>query len=443
MASNPRELDGGCFPCIALVSLHAGETTASLAVGLLVNWLSLLSRADGFDSAHLSQPAKDAIGNALEGKALTRESAFPLIECGSDSLIPLCQAASKLRDDGKGRTITYSPKVFLPLTRLCRDACGYCTFRLAPAAAKPLFMTLEEVVAVAREGKRAGCTEALFTLGERPEQRYPEAEAWLRSHGYNTTLEYLRDAAKRVLEETGLLPHLNPGTMSRREIALLRPVSASMGLMLENISPRLAEKGGPHEQAPSKRPRVRLKTLQLAGEEKVAFTSGLLVGIGENREEILDSLLALREMHASYGHIQEVIIQNFRAKPDTPMGSTPNAGIEDMLWTVSVSRLLLGHRANIQVPPNLNAGDYPVYLLAGINDWGGISPVTVDYVNPEAPWPQLQALRQRTEELGFTLRARLPLYPEYIEEERGLVSPAIRGSIQTLADDQGYAKRDR
>jgi FO synthase len=301
-------------------------------------------------------------------------------------------------------------------------------------------MTLQEVVAVARAGRRAGCTEVLFTLGERPEQRYPKAKEWLRIHGYGTTLEYLHDAAKTVLDETGLLPHLNPGTMSRREIAMLRPVSASMGLMLENVSSRLAQPGGPHQQAPSKRPRARLKTLQLAGKENVAFTSGLLIGIGENREEIIDSLLAIRELQSSYRHIQEVIIQNFRAKPNTPMSLHPDACLEEMLWAVSVSRLVLGPRANIQVPPNLNTEDYAVYLLAGINDWGGVSPVTADYVNPEAPWPHLHALRERTEDLGFTLRARLPLYPEYLMEERGLVSPAIRDSIRSLADEQGFAK---
>ena len=380
------------------------------------------------------------IARALDGEPFPREAAHRLASCDGASLPEICQAASELRDRGKGRIITFSPKVFLPLTRLCRDFCGYCTFRRSPQETDSLYMTLEEVTAVARAGKRAGCTEALFTLGERPEQRYPEAGRWLREAGFESTLDYLREAASRVLREVGLLPHLNPGTMSRRELASLRPVSASMGIMLENVSPRLSEPGGPHHQAPSKWPRARVRALELAGREAVAFTTGLLVGIGESREERIDSLLTIRDLNHRYGHIQEVIIQNFRAKPATAMRSHPDASKEEMLWTVAAARLILGERANIQVPPNLNREDYPIYLQAGINDWGGVSPVTIDYVNPEAPWPHLAALRERTESLGFELKPRLPIYPELIKEGERFIPSELRGPIREQADDGGYVR---
>jgi 7,8-didemethyl-8-hydroxy-5-deazariboflavin synthase CofG subunit len=301
-------------------------------------------------------------------------------------------------------------------------------------------MAPEEVLAVARAGERLGCTEALFTLGERPEQRYPEAKEWLRRHGYRTTLEYLGDVSRLVLEETSLLPHGNPGTMSRREMEQLKEVNASMGLMIENVAPRLADAGGPHELAPSKRPSVRVKTVEIAGELGIAFTTGILIGIGETLEERIDSLLAIRDLHRRYGHVQEVIVQNFRAKPDTPMSGHLDASTEDLLWTVAVSRLVLGPDVNIQVPPNLSFSDYPVYLLAGINDWGGISPLTIDYVNPEAPWPQISELRRRTEELGFRLRPRLPLYPEYITENDEYIPASLKERVKSLADEEGYVK---
>ena len=382
----------------------------------------------------------DAVTQALNGGTLPNNAAHLLALCESDSLPSLCRAAAELRDRGKGRIVTFSPKVFIPLTRLCRDFCGYCTFRQSPPESKSLFMTVEEVVAVAKAGKRAGCTEALFTLGERPEQRYPEAKAWLKGAGYQTTLDYARDAAAVVIEEVGLLPHLNPGTMSRRELASLRPVSASMGIMLENVSPRLTELGGPHHQAPSKWPLARVKALSLAGQEKVAFTTGLLVGIGETRAEIIDSLITIRELQRRYGHIQEVIIQNFRAKPDTAMSNHAHASTEATLWTVAVARLILGPGANIQVPPNLNRTDYPTYLMAGINDWGGVSPVTIDYVNPEAPWPNLGYLRAQTERLGFQLKPRLPLYPELVTGDGRLIPTDLSDRVRAHADDEGYVK---
>ena len=388
----------------------------------------------------LGEGLKGTVDKSIQGEEVDRDEAFQLAESAPGELGPLCRAASIIRDTGRGRDVSFSPKVFIPLTRLCRDFCGYCTFRQAPSEADSLYMTLEEVSAVARAGERLGCTEALFTLGERPEQRYPEAKDWLHRRGYGTTLEYLHAACQIVLQETHLLPHANPGNMSRSEMEHLKGVNASMGVMLENVSPRLSEKGGAHEFAPSKRPKVRVRTAEIAGELGIAFTTGILIGIGETREERIESLLAIRELHRRYGHIQEVIIQNFRAKPDTPMEEYPDPPAEDLLWTVAVSRLILGPKANIQVPPNLSFSDYPVYLLAGINDWGGISPLTIDYVNPEAPWPQISELRRSTEELGFRLRPRLPLYPEYVVGDDGYTPPSLRERVRSLADAEGYVK---
>ena len=389
---------------------------------------------------HLSEGLKGIVDNAIQGEEVDKDEALQFAGSSPGELGPLCRAASIIRDAGRGRDVSFSPKVFIPLTRLCRDFCGYCTFRQAPSEADSLYMNLEEVVAVARAGERLGCTEALFTLGERPEQRYPEAKEWLYRRGYETTLEYLHDACQIVLQETNLLPHANPGTMSRREMEYLKRVNASMGVMLESVSPRLSEKGGPHEFAPSKRPRVRVRTAEIAGELGIAFTTGILIGIGETREERIESLLAIRELHRRHGHIQEVIIQNFRAKPDTPMAGYPDPAVEDLLWTVAVSRIILGPDVNIQVPPNLSLSDYPIYLLAGINDWGGISPLTIDHVNPEAPWPQISDLCHRTEELGFRLRPRLPLYPEYVVGDDGYTPQALREQVRSLADTEGYVK---
>ncbi len=337
----------------------------------------------------------------LRGNAMPEPEAASLADLTGDGLTALCAAASELRDHGKGRTVTFSPKVFIPLTMLCRDFCGYCTFRRDPESAGDLYMSPQQILKIAQAGQALGCTEALFTLGERPEQRYPEAKKWLAGRGYQTTLEYLADMCRMVSEETSLLPHANPGTMSRREMAELRPYNPSMGLMLESTSPRLYQEGGPHEFAPSKRPRVRLRTLEIGGELGVPFTTGILVGIGENRLERIDALLAIRKLHEAHANIQEVIIQNFRAKPNTPMGGEEHAQAEELLWTVAAARMILGPGMNLQVPPNLNADDYQVYLDAGINDWGGVSPVTIDFVNPEAPWPGLAELRDRTQAMGI------------------------------------------
>ena len=381
-----------------------------------------------------------ALEIAIRGEAVPEEQAA-LFADADDGLLPeLCAAAAQLRDRGKGKTVTFSPKVFIPLTMLCRDFCGYCTFRRDPSSSQKLYMSPDEVLEVAMAGQRLGCTEALFTLGERPEQRYPEAKEWLEHRGYRTTLQYLADMCKLVAQETDLLPHANPGTMSRREMAALQPFNPSMGLMLESTSEALYATGGPHEFAPSKRPRVRLRTIQIAGELGVPFTTGLLVGIGETRRDRIESLLAIRRLHQTYGHIQEVIIQNFRSKPDTPMAGVPDTAQQDFMWTVAVARLLLGPDMNLQVPPNLSAQDYECYLDAGINDWGGVSPLTIDFVNPEAPWPGLAELRDRSKSMGFELKPRLPVYPEFFLESDRFLPASLKAKVAGLSDDEGYVK---
>ena len=384
---------------------------------------------------------KPVLHSVVEGeRELASEESIALTHTSAQDLQGLCQAASILRDRGKGRVVTFSPKVFIPLTRLCRDFCGYCTFRQSPAEAETLYMTTEEALEVARAGQRLGCAEALFTLGEHPEQRYVEAQEWLNDAGFRTTLEYLTHVSAETLAHTSMLPHANPGVMSRREMAALRPVNASMGVMLEILSERLSFEGGPHHLAPSKRPSVRLKTLDLAGQLRIPFTTGILIGIGETRKERIESLLAIRDSHRRYGHVQEVIVQNFRAKADTAMGDHPDAATQDLLWTVAIARLILGPGVNLQVPPNLNHNDYPLFLTAGINDWGGVSPLTIDYVNPEAPWPQISQLRRRTEKMGFELKPRLPIYPEYFMDRDDFASPAMRERLLDMADGDGYVK---
>ena len=397
-------------------------------------------KAPGADRAGATV-ALDRLLAAVSRGATVGDSQALLLDGPADyPVAELCAVAAGLRDKGKGKVVTFSPKVFIPLTRLCRDFCGYCTFRQSPQDAESLYLSPEEVLAVARAGERLGCTEALFTLGERPEQRYPEARQWLMERGYGATLEYLAAVCQLVLEETGLLPHANPGTMSRRELAALQPYNPSMGLMLESVSPRLYQEGGPHEFAPSKRPRVRLRTIELAGELGIPFTTGILIGIGETRQERIAALLEIRRLHQSHGHIQEVIIQNFRAKAATPMGGAPDAAVEEMRWTVAVARIILGPTVNLQVPPNLSAADYPDYLAAGINDWGGVSPLTIDYVNPEAPWPGLADLRERSREQGFELRPRLPVYPEYFVGSGDWLPDSLLERVAALADAAGYVK---
>ena len=328
------------------------------------------------------------------------------------------------------RLITYSPKLFIPLTKLCRDVCHYCTFAHPPRRGERAFMTVDEVLELARAGAAAGCREALFTLGDKPELRYRVAREELAAMGFASTLEYLGHVAGVVLAETGLLPHLNPGMMTAADLAALRPVSASMGIMLETLSDRLSQRGGPHFGSPDKVPSARLETLRLAGEAGVPFTTGILIGIGETRAERLEALLAIRELDERYGHIQEVIVQNFRAKPDTKMASAPEPSLEEHLWTIAAARVILGPDRHLQAPPNLTE-DFARLLDAGIDDWGGVSPVTIDHVNPEAPWPDLDRLAAATRSRGFELAPRLPVYPEWISDrwiDRGVMPAVLRAS---------------
>ena len=334
-------------------------------------------------------------------------------------LADLIAAAGSLRDEGHGRSISYSRKVFIPLTHLCRDVCHYCAFAERPRAGRRAYLSPNEVLAVARAGAAAGCTEALFTLGDKPELRYRAAREALDALGYETTIDYLQAMCALVLRETGLLPHANPGIMSRSEIAGLRTVSASQGIMLESLSARLCEPGGVHYGSPDKQPEARLETLRLAGELRVPFTTGILIGIGETRAERLEALFAIRDLHRGFGHVQEVIVQNFRAKAATKLAGAAEPDLDDLLWSIAAARLILGPAMNIQAPPNLSPGVYPQLIAAGINDWGGISPVTPDHVNPEAPWPAIAELAERTAAAGKLLAHRLPIYPSYARDLAG------------------------
>ena len=339
--------------------------------------------------------------------------------------------------------VTYSPKVFIPLTKLCRDVCHYCTFAQPPRRGERAYLSADEVLAIARAGAEAGCHEALFTLGDKPELRYRAAREELAELGCGTTIEYLARMADLVLSEAGLLPHLNPGVMTREDLLLLRPVSASMGLMLESASLRLMEKGLPHHGSPDKLPEARLETIRLAGELAVPFTTGILIGIGETREERLEALDAIAALHERYGHVQEVIVQNFRAKPGTRMAGHPEPSLDELLWTARAARELLPADVHLQVPPNLSYDDFPRLLESGIDDWGGVSPVTIDHVNPEAPWPEIELLRAATEEHGFELAPRLPIYPELVADLERWADPRVAQEILRHADASGLAREER
>ncbi len=356
---------------------------------------------------------------------------------------PLDDLMSEARGLRRGALVTYSPKVFVPLTTLCRDVCGYCTFARPPRRGERAYLPVEEVLEIARAGAAAGCTEALFTLGDKPELRYRVARDELASLGFGSTIEYLAHCAGRVLQETGLLPHLNPGVMSRDDLELLRPVSASMGIMLETVADRLSLKGGPHWASPDKEPEVRRETIRLAGELSIPFTSGILIGIGETRAERLEALLALKELGEEHGHIGEVIVQNFRAKPGTRMADRPDAAFDEHLWTIAAARVLLGAECHIQAPPNLAYENFPLLLDAGIDDWGGVSPVTIDHVNPEAPWPDIERLREAVASRELALAPRLPLYPEYIADLDRWVDPLVRPAVRRASDALGLAREDR
>jgi FO synthase len=378
-----------------------------------------------------------ALVRAEAGEQIAREDALVLMDRADTAA--LLEAASSLRNRVKGRTISYSRKVFIPLTTLCRDYCGYCTFRRDPGEPGGRYLTPEEVLAVAERARAAGCKELLFSLGDQPERIFPEAREFLRARGFERTLEYLASVSEFALEKSGLLPHANPGVMNAADLTALKRSNASVGLMLENASPRLMHSGQAHELAPDKVPSLRLRTIEEAGRQQIAFTTGILIGIGETREERVDSLLAIRDLHARYGHIQEVIVQNFRAKPATPMALHAEPDMDDMLRTVAVARLILGGELNLQAPPNLSAPDYTRLLEAGINDWGGISPVTPDFINPEAAWPHIDTLGERTAGAGFVLRERLSIYPEFTARD-GFVHDNVRPYLQKLKDADGYAR---
>ena len=354
----------------------------------------------------------------------------------------LAQEAAHCRDLGFGNVVTYSRKVFIPLTQLCRDVCHYCTFAQTPKHIPQAYMPIDEVIATCKAGAALGCQEALFTLGEKPELRYRAARESLAELGFKTTIDYVIEVARRVLIETGLLPHINAGNLTRDEMLALRDVSASMGIMLESASTRLCEKGMPHYGSPDKDPITRLATLDLAGELRVPFTSGILIGIGETRLERIESLLALRASHRRYGHLQEVIVQNFRAKPHTKMALAPEPDLEELVWTIAVARLIFGAEMSIQAPPNLSPGVLEQLVAAGINDWGGVSPLTPDHVNPEAPWPHLAQLARDTGSAGKYLDQRLTLYPRYLVEADTWLSPKVQPAARKQSDGEGYAKRD-
>jgi FO synthase len=379
-----------------------------------------------------------ALSRAEAGKSLSLGELAALLEARGEELAALMAIAARQRDLGWGEVVTYSRKVFVPLTMLCRDHCHYCTFAKPPAKLDAPFLTPDEVVSLAAAGAAAGCKEALFTLGDRPEERYPEARAWLEDRGHASTLDYVRATAIQVIEQTGLLPHLNPGVMSYEELARLKHVSASMGIMLETASDRLSAKGGPHFGSPDKVPAVRLRTIEDAGRLAIPFTTGILVGIGETAPERAASLLAIRDLHLRYHHIQEVIVQNFRAKPGTAMHSAAEPDDETFLAAVSVARLVMGPHTSVQAPPNLSDEAQRLRLLdAGINDWGGVSPLTPDHVNPERPWPQLNALAATTAERGKELRERLAIYPRYATRPDPWLAGAMRAPVRALMDDDG------
>ncbi|WP_221455660.1 bifunctional FO biosynthesis protein CofGH [Saccharothrix tamanrassetensis] len=390
-----------------------------------------------------------ALRRAADGAALDVTEASVLLHARGDDLDALLDAAGRVRDahllaEGRPGVVTYSRNAFIPLTRLCRDRCHYCTFATVPHKLPAAFLERDEVLGIARRAAAQGCKEALFTLGDRPEERWPQAREWLEARGYESTLDYVRASAIAVLEETGLLPHLNPGVLSWEELQRLRPVAASMGMMLETTAERLwSEKGGPHYGSPDKEPAVRLRVLTDAGRVNVPFTTGILIGIGETITERAESLLAMRGIARQYGHIQEVIIQNFRAKPDTAMRGMPDADLHELAATIAVARLVMPSSTSVQAPPNLVGGEFGLMLRAGIDDWGGVSPVTPDHVNPERPWPRVDELAGLTETAGFELRERLAVYPRYVRGTPGQwIDTRLTAHVQALARPDGLADPD-
>jgi FO synthase len=387
----------------------------------------------------ITMPRGDPLDRITAGGCIDRQDAYRLIRAECSELVELMLTASRLRDRAKGRLVTYSRKVFIPLTNLCRDKCGYCTFAKPPSHPEAHTMSPDEVLAVARAGREQGCKEALFSLGEKPEDVHPLAREHLAQHGYSSTVEYLAAMCELVFRETGLLPHANCGVLTRDELLQLREVNASMGLMLENVSERLMLPGQAHYGCVGKSPALRLETIATAGELGIAFTTGILIGIGEAPEERVDSLFALRDLQERSGNVQEVIVQNFRVKPDIRMRSWGEPSVMEMLRTIAVARLVLGGEQNIQAPPNLTPEAYQMYLFAGLNDWGGVSPVTLDHINPERAWPLIEELRATTAEAGFELRERLCLYPEYVQRPE-FVREGLRERIESLVDERGIVR---
>ncbi len=370
---------------------------------------------------------------------ISHHRAQTLIDGPPAALSDLLAEAAEMRDRGRGRRITFSKKVFVPLTTLCRDYCGYCAFRRDPGEAGAHTMTPDEVVALVQAGGRIGAKEALFSLGDKPEAAFAEHRDFLRRHGHRTTLSYLGAMCGLTLRESPLLPHANPGVMSERDLSMLREVTVSMGIMLETVSERLLGPGMAHDRAPDKVPARRLRTIALAGKLQIPFTTGILIGIGETPRERVEALVAIRDLHEHYGHIQEVIIQNFRAKGRIPMRDQPEPSLEDLLRAIAVARLVLGPDVNIQAPPNLSAAGWPRLLDAGLNDWGGVSPLTLDHINPERPWPLIVDLRRHTAAAGFELRERLAVYPEYALRPEFIAEP-LRARLAALTDGDGLVK---
>ncbi len=380
----------------------------------------------------------ETLVKSLEGRHISKTEAMELFVCQDQDAI--LSTARSIREKTKSGPITYSRKIFINMINLCRDSCSYCTYKKEPTDNSVSMMRPSEVLELAQAGKKLRCTEALFVTGERPEQRYAQARSWLHSLGHSTTVEYIREMSEMILQKTGLLPHTNAGSLTKKEMLLLKHTNVSLGVMLESSSERLAAKGMPHEMAPSKNPKVRIKTLENAGDLMIPTTTGLLIGIGEEPQDIIDSLFLIKDINQKYGHIQEVIMQNFAPKPGTQMSGTLPPAYDFFLTVVGVARIVL-RGMNIQVPPNLNPYNFGKYLNAGINDWGGISPLTIDHVNPEFPWPSISSVRDVTQTMGYSLRARLPVYPEFLLDNK-FISEALRAYLEPLCDGYGLVSEE-
>jgi 7,8-didemethyl-8-hydroxy-5-deazariboflavin synthase len=386
------------------------------------------------------QSVHEILEKCLEGKRILKTDAYNLIN-SAHYIDRILDTSRKMRDRIKIGPITYSRKVFINLVNLCRDTCSYCTYKKEPHDSSMIMMKPDQVLAVAEAGRRFHCTEALFVTGEKPEQKYMEAKAWLKSVECSSIVEYVNELSEMVLKKTGLLPHTNAGSLTQKDMLLLKETNVSLGMMLESASQRLSEKGMPHEMAPSKNPKVRMKALENAGRLRIPLTTGLLIGIGETPEELVDSLFAIKEINQKYGHIQEIIMQNFAPKPETWMEKSPPPTYNYFIKSIAIARMVMPE-VNIQVPPNLNPNVFGKYLDAGINDWGGISPVTIDYVNPEFPWPSIESVKEVTECRGYKFRARLPIYPEFIVKDNGFITDSLKNYVNVLSDESGLVRED-